>query len=49
MLRRVCVCMVGGSLKYRGGRLAQLSRNFKDTVAYPMLQFAMQGQKLCRQ
>ena len=40
------VLMADGSLTYRGGRLAQLSRTFKDTVAYPMLQFAMQGQWL---
>jgi len=33
-----------GSLTYCGGRLPLLSRNFKDSVAYPMLQFAMQGQ-----
>jgi len=35
---------VDGSFIYNAGRLSQLSRIFKDAVAYPMLQFAMQGQ-----
>jgi len=40
----LCVLTAEGSFTYCGGRLPALSRMFKDTVAYPLLQFAMQGQ-----